>query len=54
MPLTEKIKEVKCKKCGSQKVSLITRVVGYLSKVSNWNSSKKAELIDRRRGNYKV
>ena len=32
----------------------ITRIVGYFSKVSNWNKSKLGELKDRRKGNYKV
>ena len=32
----------------------ITRIVGYFSKVSNWNKSKLGELKDRREGNYKV
>jgi hypothetical protein len=32
----------------------ITRIVGYFSKVSNWNKSKLGELKDRRDGNYKV
>jgi anaerobic ribonucleoside-triphosphate reductase len=52
--LATKIKEAKCEKCGSKKVSLITRVVGYLSNLSSWNRSKLAELQDRRRGNYTV
>jgi len=30
----------------------ITRIVGYYSRVSNWNSSKLSELRDRRSGNY--
>ncbi len=30
----------------------ITRIVGYYSRVQNWNSSKTAELADRRKGNY--
>lgn len=30
----------------------VTRIVGYLSRINNWNSSKIAELRDRRRGNY--
>jgi anaerobic ribonucleoside-triphosphate reductase len=42
-----------CKKCGN-KVNLITRVVGYLSSVSSWNSSKVEELKERRKGNYKI
>lgn len=34
------------------KVLGITRIVGYYSRVVNWNSSKTAELRDRRKGNY--
>jgi len=30
----------------------ITRVVGYYSRVSNWNASKHAELADRQKGTY--
>lgn len=30
----------------------ITRIVGYFSKVSNWNKSKIGELKDRQKGNY--
>ncbi len=30
----------------------VTRIVGYYSRISNWNSSKTAELADRRQGNY--
>lgn len=30
----------------------ITRIVGYYSRIQNWNSSKTAELADRRKGNY--
>lgn len=32
----------------------ITRVVGYFSKINNWNRSKIGELKDRRRGEYSV
>jgi len=32
----------------------LTRVVGYYSRVSNWNESKKGELNDRKKGNYAV
>lgn len=34
-------------------VSHMTRIVGYYSKVHNWNQSKIGELRDRRAGNYK-
>ena len=30
----------------------VTRIVGYYSRVQNWNSSKTAELADRRKGTY--
>ena len=32
----------------------ITRIVGYYSRVHNWNKSKIAELADRGKGNYKL
>ena len=30
----------------------ITRVIGYYSRVENWNASKRGELVDRHAGNY--
>jgi len=42
-----------CKKCGA-KVNLVSRIVGYFSTVSSWNSSKVEELKARRAGNYKI
>jgi hypothetical protein len=32
----------------------VTRIVGYYSRVSNWNKSKIGELNDRHVGNYSV
>lgn len=32
----------------------VTRIVGYYSRVSNWNKSKIGELEDRHKGNYSV
>ncbi len=32
----------------------VTRIVGYYSRVNNWNKSKKAELADRHKGSYKL
>ncbi len=32
----------------------ITRIVGYYSRISNWNKSKLGELQDRHSGNYSV
>jgi len=43
-----------CPSCGSPEVYGITRIVGYYSRITNWNPSKLAELRDRRRGNYSV
>lgn len=45
----------KCQVCGSQYVYGETRVVGYFSKIENWNKSKReGELLGRRKGNYAV
>ena len=30
----------------------VTRIVGYYSRIENWNKSKIGELADRRHGNY--
>ena len=46
--------KVKCKYCGSTNTYGMSRVVGYFSRVDNWNASKKAELKDRQKGNYGV
>ena len=43
-----------CPSCGSKNVFGLTRVVGYFSIIENWNPGKKAEFLDRRRGNYKI
>ncbi len=44
-----------CPSCGSDKVYGETRVVGYFSKIVNWNKSKReGELVARHQGDYKV
>ena len=43
-----------CPACGSPDVYGVTRIVGYFSRISNWNRSKLGELRDRRRGDYAV
>lgn len=45
-----------CRACSSDDVYGITRVVGYYSRIKNWNKSKLGELADRRRhpDNYTV
>jgi len=44
----------KCEYCGSTNVYGITRIVGYYSRIANWNKSKLGELRDRQRGNYSL
>ncbi|RLG15523.1 MAG: hypothetical protein DRN71_01165 [Candidatus Nanohalarchaeota archaeon] len=44
----------RCPHCGSTNVYGISRVVGYYSKIDNWNKSKKAEFADRQKGTYKI
>jgi len=44
-----------CPECGSEEVVGETRVVGYFSKVQNWNKSKRyGELLARHAGRYSV
>ncbi len=43
-----------CSHCGSSEVYGITRIVGYYSKITNWNKNKIGELKDRHAGNYKI
>lgn len=43
-----------CKSCGSENIYGMSRVVGYYSIIENWNGSKQAELVDRKKGNYKL
>jgi ribonucleoside-triphosphate reductase len=41
-----------CPYCGSTYVYGLTRIVGYFSRIPNWNKSKQGELKDRHKGNY--
>lgn len=43
-----------CPNCGSKNVYGVSRVVGYFSRINNWNKSKQAEFKARQRGNYDV
>jgi anaerobic ribonucleoside-triphosphate reductase len=44
-----------CARCGSDNVVGETRVVGYFSKITNWNRSKRyGELLARHRGRYAI
>jgi ribonucleoside-triphosphate reductase len=48
---TQGLSEV-CRLCDSSNVYQITRIVGYYSRINNWNKSKLGELKARRRGDY--
>lgn len=51
--VTQKLSDV-CMYCGSRNVYGISRIVGYFSRINNWNKSKIGELADRHKGNYRV
>lgn len=42
------------KKISSFDVYHMTRVVGYYSRIQNWNPSKLGELSDRQKGRYGI
>lgn len=46
--------EASCSGCGSKDVYGVSRVVGYYSKINNWNVSKQEEFADRQKGKYKL
>ena len=46
--------EASCKHCGSKNVYGISRVVGFFSKIDDWNDSKRAEFKHRQKGDYTV
>jgi len=39
----------KCPSCGSENTRGVTRITGYYVFVDKFNSSKRAELVDRKR-----
>ncbi|MBM4030847.1 MAG: anaerobic ribonucleoside-triphosphate reductase [Planctomycetes bacterium] len=41
-----------CQTCHSTEVYGLTRIVGYFSRITNWNKSKIGELRDRHAGRY--
>jgi len=51
--MTPSISE-KCPECESPRVYNVRRIVGYFSRVNNWNRSKLAERRDRHVGDYAV
>ena len=50
----ETLEEVLTGKREPQVLQHMTRVVGYFSRVENWNKSKVGELKDRQKGNYSI
>lgn len=48
------IEEVLLGKREPQVLQHMTRVVGYFSRVENWNKSKIGELKDRQKGDYAI
>lgn len=43
-----------CPKCKKNNTYSISRIVGYFSKIQNWNKSKQGERKDREKGNYNI
>ena len=37
----------KCQKCGSAHISLYDRIIGYLTKISNWSDGRQQEQKTR-------
>jgi hypothetical protein len=48
------LEEVLTGKREPQVLQHMTRVVGYFSRVENWNKSKVGELKDRQKGDYSI
>lgn len=44
----------KCPHCGSHNIDYYTRIVGYFSKLANWNKSKIEEQKKREQGKYNI
>lgn len=51
--VTQRLTDI-CGHCGSINVYGVSRIVGYFSRINNWNKSKIGELADRHKGNYRV
>lgn len=54
LELEQDYSKAMCPACGSTNVYGMSRVVGYFSKINNWNASKKAELKSRQKGDYRI
>jgi anaerobic ribonucleoside-triphosphate reductase len=47
-------KKAHCAHCASENVYGMSRVVGYFTRINNWNAGKQAEFKDRQKGNYEL
>lgn len=43
-----------CPHCNSKNVYGMSRVVGYFTRINNWNPGKQAEFKDRQKGDYAI
>jgi len=43
----------KCPKCGSTNIDYYTRVIGFLTPISNWSPERKQEFFERLYGKNK-
>jgi len=53
--VNDDVTEIMCPRCMAEEgrpLTHMTRVVGYFSRVENWNPSKVGELHDRQKGTY--
>lgn len=44
----------RCPNCNSENIYGMSRVVGYYSRIENWNKGKQSEFLSRQKGNYQV
>ncbi len=50
----EELEPVLTGKKEAHQLNHVTRVVGYFSRIENWNKSRQGELKDRHNGNYAI
>jgi ribonucleoside-triphosphate reductase len=48
-----KVPIIECPKCGSKKIALYDRIIGYLTKISNWSQGRQVEQKRRVYSNIK-
>ena len=44
----------KCPQCGSVNCYGVSRVVGYFSRINNWNKGAQRQFKHRQAGNYDI